>query len=129
MDLKEDNILKNRIVIILAVLSCIFFFGTLSSCNSSMRQKAARDKEMAGRLALEEKMNKFSQEKSVLEEKVKAKEKELQDLKDSLEAREKSLVQAQLVNASLKEDLQKIIKAKENLEESLKEAEAKKLKK
>ncbi|MDO8488839.1 MAG: hypothetical protein Q7S42_01835 [Candidatus Omnitrophota bacterium] len=131
MDLKADSVLKNRIVIILAVLSCIFFFGTLSSCNSSMRQKTARDKEMAARLALEEKMNKFSQEKSVLEEKIKAKEKEVQDLKESFEATKKSLVQAQLVNTSLKEDLQKVTKAKESLEESLKEAQAevKKLKK
>jgi len=115
-----DEALKNRILIILAVLSCIFFFGTLSSCNSAMRQKASRDKEMAARLALEEKMSKFSQEKSVLEEKVKAKEKEAQDLTETLEATKKALVQDQLVNASLKEELQKETKLKET--ENSKEA-------
>lgn len=126
-----DEALKNRIVIILAVLSVVFFFGTLSSCNNAMRQKAARDKEMAGRLALEEKMNKFSQEKSVLEEKIKAKEKEAQDLKDALEATQKTLAQGQLVNTSLKEELQKETKLKESLEENLKgaAAESKKFKK
>ena len=124
MDFKTDELLKNRIVIILAVLSAVFFFGTLSSCNSAMRQKAARDKEMAARLALEERMNKFSQEKSTLEEKAKAKEKEAQDLKEALEAAKKALVQGQLVNTSLKEELQKVTKLKETLEENLKEAAA-----
>ncbi len=126
-----DETIKNRIVIILAVVSVVFFFGTLSSCNSAMRHKAARDKEMVARLALEEKMSKFSQEKSVLEEKAKAKEKEVQDLKDSLEEAKKSLVQDQLVNASLKEELQKETKLKTNLAENSKPTalEAKKFKK
>lgn len=131
MDFKMGDIFKNRIVITLAVLSSIFFFSTLSSCNSAMRQKAAHDKEMAARFALEERMSKFSQEKSVLEEKSKAKEKEVQDLKEALEATKKALVQDQLVNTSLKEELQKVTKLKEALEENLKEsvAEAKKFKK
>jgi hypothetical protein len=117
-----DETLKNRIVLILAVLSAIFFFSSLSSCNSAMRQKAARDKEMAARLALEEKMSKFSQEKSVLEEKAKAKEKETQEVKAALEATKKALVQDQLINQSLKEELQKVTKLKEVLEEELKQA-------
>jgi len=127
----KDEALKNRIVIILAVLSVVFFFGTLSSCNSAMRQKAARDKEMSARLAIEERMNKFSQERSTLEEKAKVKEKEAQDLKEGLEAAKKALVQDQLVNQSLKEELKKVTKLKETLEENLKEAaaEAKKFKK
>lgn len=131
MDFKIDEALKNRIVIILAVLSAVFFFGTLSSCNSAMRQKAARDKEMAARLALEERMNNFSREKSALDEKAKAKEKEAQDLKEALEATKKALLQVQLVNESLKEELQKVTKLKETLEENLKEAaaEAKKFRK
>jgi stress-induced morphogen len=103
-----DEQLKNRIVIILAILTAIFFFGTLSSCNSALRQKAGRDKEMSMRLQLEEKMSKFSQEKSALEEKAKAKEKEAQELKAELEATKKTLAQEQLVNESLKEELQKV---------------------
>lgn len=131
MDFKVEGILKNHIVVILAVFSCIFFFGTLSSCNNAMRQKASRDKEMAARLALEEKMSKFSQEKSGLEERTKAKEKEVLDLKEALETAKKAMIQEQLVNASLKEELQKVTKLKESLEEKLKEtaAEVKKLKK
>ena len=112
--------LKNRILIILAILSLLFFFGTLSSCNSAMRQKNGRDKEMAMRLQLEERMSKFSQERSALEEKAKAKEKEAEEVKIAFEATEKALVQEQLLNQSLKDELQKITKLKEALEGDLK---------
>ena len=117
-----DEALKNRIVIILAILSAVFFFGTLSSCNSAIRQKAARDKEMAARLALEERTSKYAQEKSALEEKARAKENETQELKVALEAAKKALVQGQLVSQSLKEELQKVTKLKETLEEDLRQA-------
>ena len=117
-----DESLKNRIVLILAILSVVFFFGTLSSCSSAIRQKAARDKEMAARLALEEKTSKYAQEKSSLEEKVKAKEDQIQELKVSLEATKKDLVQDQLISQSLKEELQKVTKLKEALEEELRQA-------
>jgi hypothetical protein len=117
-----DEALKNRIVIILALLSAVFFFGTLSSCNSALRQKAAHDKEMAARLALEEKTSKYVQEKSALEEKAKAKEKEAQELKAALEVAQKALAQEQLVNQSLKEELQKVNKPKETLGDDAKQA-------
>ncbi|MDP3042588.1 MAG: hypothetical protein Q8N62_07730 [Candidatus Omnitrophota bacterium] len=128
---KMDEALKNRIVIILAVFSAVFFFGTLSSCNSAIRQKAARDKEMAARLALEERTSKYVQEKSALEEKAKAKENETDELKVALEAAKKALLQDQLVNMSLKEELEKVTKLKETLEEDLRQAlvNGKKLKK
>ncbi len=117
-----DEQLKNRLVIILAALTVIFFFATLSSCNSAMRQKTARDKEMSARLQLEEKMSKFSQEKSALEEKAKAKEKEADEAKQGFETTKKVLVQEQLVNESLKEELQKVTKLKETLENDLRNA-------
>ena len=100
--------MKNRvIVIILAILTVAFFFGMISSCSNAMRQKALRDKEMAARLQLEEKMNKFSQERSALEEKVKAKEKEVEEAKAALEESRKNLVQEQLAVQGSKDDLQK----------------------
>lgn len=109
----DDRLTKNRIVIILALLSCILFLATLSSCNSAMRQKAGRDKEMVARLQLEEKMNKFSQERSALEERAKAKEKEAEEAKAALEETKKVLAQEQLANQSLKDELQKTAKPKE----------------
>ena len=117
-----DEALKNRILIILAILSAAFFLGTLGSCNSAIRHKAARDKEMVARLALEERTNKYAQEKSALEEKARAKENEAGELKVALEAAKKALAQSQLVSQSLKEELQKVTKLKESLEEDLKQA-------
>ena len=117
-----DEVLKNRILVILATLSVVFFFGTLSSCSNAIRQKAARDKEMAARFALEEKTSKYVQEKTALEEKAKAKENQVEELKLSLETVKKDLVQDQLVNQGLKEELQKVTKLKEALEVELRQA-------
>jgi len=97
-----DEGLKNRIVIILAVLTLIFFFSTLSSCNSALRQKARSDREMAARIALEEKVSKFAQESSALEEKAKAKEKEAEAAKSELEAARKALLEERAANQALK---------------------------
>jgi len=117
-----EDVIKNRIVIILAIFSALFFFATLSSCNSAMRQKSSRDKEMAVRLQLEERVNKFSQERSALEEKAKAKEKEAAEARAALEEAKKILVQEQLVNQSLKDELQKEAKLKEASVADLKKA-------
>jgi len=116
-----NEALKNRYVIILAIISAVLFLGMFSSCKSAIGQKVARDKEMAARLVLEEKTSKYVQEKSVLEEKAKAKENEAAELKVSLEATKKALLQSQLVNQSLKEELQKVTKLKEGLEDDLKQ--------
>ena len=117
-----EESLKNRIILILSILTVILFIGLISSCNNTYRQKLARDKEMSSRLDMEEKMGKFSQEKSVIEEKLKASQKELDEEKAAHQATGKALVQEQLVNISLKEELTKVTRLKEALEEDLKEA-------
>ena len=117
-----EESLKNRIILILAILSAIFFIGNISSCTNAQRQKSARDKEMAARLDLEEKMNKFTQEKTDIETKFNNLASELEEEKAAHQATKKALVQEQLVNQSLKEELGKITKLKEALEEDLKEA-------
>src|SRR3989338_7760147 len=117
----EESI-KNRIVLILSILTVILFIGLISSCNNTYRQKLARDKEMSSRLDMEEKMGKFSNEKSTIEEKLKVSQKELEEEKAAHQATSKALVQEQLVNQSLKEELVKITRLKEALEEDLKEA-------
>ncbi|MBI4982534.1 MAG: hypothetical protein HZC15_05315 [Candidatus Omnitrophica bacterium] len=114
--------MKNRIILILSVLSAILFISSVSSCASANRNKSARDKEMVARLDSEEKMSKFTQEKSSLEEKLKAATTSLEEEKAAHQALKKSLVQEQLVNQSLKEELQKVTKLKEALEEDLKES-------
>ena len=117
-----DENIKNKIILVLAILTVIFFVGTIGSCSNAGRQRSAFNKEMYVRLNLEEKMNKFMQEKSVLDDNIKAKDKELEEEKASGQATKKAFIQEQLVSQSLKEELQKVIKLKEALEEDLKEA-------
>ena len=117
----EESI-KNRIILVLAILTVIFFISTLNSCSNAYRQKTGRDKEMAARLDLEEKMNKFTQGKAAMEENLNTVNKELEEEKAAHQATKKALVQEQLMNQSLKEELQKVTKLKEALEEDLKEA-------
>lgn len=117
-----NETLKNRTLVGLAVLSAVLFFGFFSSCSSARHQKASRDKELAARLALEERSAKFIQERSMLEEKAKAKEAEAAELKSALEVSQKALSQSQQVNQSLKEELGKMTKLNESLEEQLRQA-------
>ena len=117
----EESI-KNRIILILSILAIILFIGTISSCSNAYRHRFARDKEMAIRLDLEEKMNKFLQEKTILDDKINSIEKELEEERLTHQTTKNALVQEQLVNQSLKEELAKVTKLKEALEEDLKEA-------
>lgn len=117
----EENI-KDKVILVLVILTMIFFVGTVGSCSNVQRQRNAFNKEMFARLTVEEKMSKFMQEKAALEDKIKAKDKELEEEKAAQQATKKALVQEQLVNQALKEELQKVVKLKEALEEDLKEA-------
>ena len=113
---------KNKLILILGVLTLIFFITTVGSCGNYRVQKNARNKEMATRLDLEEKMAKSAQEKSVHEQKLSAATQAVEEEKVAHQATKKALLQEQLVNQSLKEELQKVSKLKEALEEDLKEA-------
>lgn len=117
-----DQGLKDKALIVLAGTTLVLCFGMLSSCSSSSRQKSAWRSEMSKRLDLEERMTKFSQEKSGLEEKAKAKAKELEVEQAANQTTKKALLQEQLINMSLKEELQKVTKLKEALEKDLKNA-------
>lgn len=117
-----EEAMKNKLIIILAILTCIFFVISLDSCNNSRKHKTVRDKEMATRLDLEERMSKLYQTKSNIDQELKNISKSLEEEKAAHEADKKILLQEQLINQSLKEELQKVIKLKEALEEDLKEA-------
>lgn len=74
------------------------------------------------RLDVEEKLSNLGNAKEKLEDRVKALTQELEEEKVSHQVNKKSLLQEQLVNQSLKEELAKITKLKEALEDDLKEA-------
>ncbi len=117
-----EEAMKTRLIVILGIFAIIFFIGMIGSCSNASRMRSARDKEMATRLDLEEKMSKFAQDKSGIEEKLKTMTQALEEEKTAHEVTKKALLQEQLVDESLKEELTKVTKLKEKLEEDLKEA-------
>ena len=117
-----EEAIKNRIILILAIVTIIFFVISIGSCSKARQMRLIREDEMAKRLDVEAEFAKFSQEKAGLDEKLKAKEKELEEEKASHVATKKDLLQEQLISQSLKEELTKVTKLKEALEEDLKEA-------
>jgi chromosome segregation ATPase len=117
----EEN-MRGRFILILTILTAIFFVGTVGSCASVSKLKSARDKEVESRMEAEDKLNKFTQEKSSIEAQVKSVSQALEEEKAAHQASKKALLQEQLVNQSLKEELGKVVKLKEALEEDLKEA-------
>ena len=117
-----EEAFKSRLILILSVATAILFISLVSSCSSALHQKSERNKEMYTRIDLEEKMTKCLQEKTKAEEKLSVAEKALEAGKASLQATKDSLTQEQLVNQSLKEELQRVTKLKEALEDDLKEA-------
>jgi len=113
----EENI-KNRIILILAILSIIFLMGTIRSCSTAKRLKTTLielDKEKAVSWDSEQKMNDLKKEKVALA-------KEVEDAKTENENTKKALMQEQLVSQSLKEELQKVTELKKTLEDDLKDA-------
>ena len=117
-----EETLKNRLILILAIVTAICLLGWLSSCISASQFKSGRQEEVSKRLDAEEKLAKVSREKPVLEEKLKKAEKDLEEEKANHEVTKKSLEQEQLVSSSLKEELQKLTKLKDKLEDDLKDA-------
>lgn len=93
---------KNKIIIILAVSVVLFLALSIGSCVNAYNQNAGRKKEMLQRMDLEEKISRLNQER--------AKE---------LDATKKELTREQMMSQSLKEELQKMTKLKEDLEEKL----------
>ena len=115
----EDRI-KDRIILILAILSGIFFISTVGSCSNVNRLKVARDKEMETRLNLEEKMSKSLQESKINQDKLNSLAQELEAEKLAHQAVRKELIQEGLMVQSLKTELAKMIELKQALEEDLK---------
>lgn len=117
----KDNI-KNTVIILLALLTGIFLVISFSSYNNFRKQKLSRDKEMAVRLDLEEKLNKVAQSKSSTEQELKNIFKNLEEEKIAHEAAKKTLSEQESVIQNLKEELAAALKLKEKLEAGLKEA-------
>ena len=117
----EEN-LKNRVILILVVTTLIFFVGTIGSCSNLGRLRQMRESEMAARMDLEERLNKFTQEKADINEELNALTQALEAEKTAHEATKEALLQEQSMTQSLKDELMKVGKLKDTLEEDLKDA-------
>lgn len=117
-----EETIKNRVILILIILSIMFLVSSIGSCFNVRQYKSSREEEMSKRLEAEEKLSKIMQEKVVLSNKLADAQKTLEEEKASHQATKKALVQEQIVGQSLKEEMVKVTKLKEALEEDLKEA-------
>jgi len=117
-----EEVMKNKLILALIILTLIFFISSVSSCFSNRRQKVDRDREVALRMDLEEKLSKSVGEKTKLENRVKELERLMEENNKAHEVTKSALSQEQLINKSLRDELEKITKLKEALEEDLKEA-------
>lgn len=113
---------KNKLILILALFSILLVITSLRSCSISQKTREVRDKEIATRLDLEEKVSKIEQQKSNLEKKVTNLGKELEQEKAAYETANKSFNDEKSENDRLRDELEKVTRLKEKLEENLKEA-------
>ena len=113
---------KNKLVVILAILTLLLFIFNIGSCVSAYNQNSSRKKEMFQRMELEEKTAKLAQENAVSAAQLQALQKQLDEETSNYQAAKKDLTQEQMIASSLKEDLQKLTKAKDALEEEFKKA-------
>jgi hypothetical protein len=117
----EEGI-KDRIIMALVILNVIFLILAVGSCNDNRKQRKLKDQEISTRLDIEKQMADYTKLKTELEVALKTNQQTLEEERVGQEATRKALLQEQLINKSLKEELEKITKLKEALEEDLKEA-------
>jgi len=117
-----EEAVKNRVIMILLILSIIFFLLWIEASVSVNRQRTLATNKAALTMELEEKNAKLEKEKSdALGELEKAKTL-LSDEKTAHEATKKALSQEQVAEQALKSELESVTRLKETLEKDLKEA-------
>ena len=116
-----EDAVKTRAILILGILSAILLFSTISANFAANKCKADMQKELGGKIAAEEKLDAALKEKSNWQANIDNLQKQLDGERAAKEAGGKSLAQEQLVNQSLRDELEKVTKLKEKLEENLKD--------
>jgi len=106
---------KNQAIFILVILNLIFFISTVSLGRQVHKNKTALLRETNLRFDLEAKDAEFSKTLGKAEEKIKTLEKSLEEEKALYYEANKNLLET-------KEELDKVNKLKEKLEENLKDA-------
>lgn len=110
---------KNRTILVLLITVMLLFLINISSCNNWRLKEKNLAKELELRMNLEEKILKLEQDNARLKE-------VMDKTKQDFDATKKLLADQQLLNDSLKEQLQKTKDVKEALEDNLSKTGAKK---
>jgi hypothetical protein len=116
------DVLKNRLAVILGILNVIFLLVAINSCSQNRKIIDVKRKEEIKRYDAEKELNKISSDKLRIEDEMKKLVQETAQEKADLESAKKTLLQEQLVNKSLKGELEKLSKLKDALEQDLKNA-------
>lgn len=117
----EEGI-KNRIIIILLVSVIILFISTISANLSARKLNKELVNQKDIKFELEKKFDSVLKEKTALEEEKKSLSTKLEEDKKEFEKVKKDLQAERLMTQALKDELEKMTKLKEKLEENLKEA-------
>ena len=131
-----EEAIKNRIIVILSLLTIILFISTINASLNSRRlnkeltnQKDIRfelekkaDFAFKEQTRLEEEKKSLSREKESLSIQIAEEKKEFERLKKESEQLKKDLHAEKLMTGALKNELEKMTRLKEQLEENLKEA-------
>lgn len=118
--------LKNRIILVISIVCLIFFLWASGVSRELSREKRNLQQETGKRMELEEESLKFHQAKAAFDEKASQLNAQLEEEKAALEEAKKSLSQELLTNKTIKEELEKVTRLKETLEDDLKDALMKK---
>lgn len=114
--------LKNKVVIILGVCCLVLLLVAVQSCVQSNKCLQVKQKEEIKRYDAEKALNDVSQEKASLEAALRKAEATLTEERAAAETMQKTLLQEQLVNKSLKAEIDKLRKLNSALENDLKNA-------
>lgn len=116
------DFLKNKYLIGLGILNVIFLVAAANAMVQGKRCIDVKRREEIQRFDAEQELNKMTSEKQVIEIKLKKLESDFALVSAEAAQAKKSLTQEQLVNQSLKSELEKIRKLKDALEQDLKSA-------
>lgn len=116
------DVLKNRIVIILGILNVIFLLVAVNSCTQGKKCIDVKRREEIKRYDAEQELSKISNEKVSIEARIQKAEATLAEATATIETTQKALLQEQLVNKSLKTEIEKVSRLKDALEQDLKNA-------
>lgn len=116
----EEGI-KNRVILILTILVIIFLISTISANMNVGRLKRELINQKDAKFELEKGLDSTLKEKTTLEEEKNSLLAQVEESKKEFEQITKDLQAEKLMTRALKDELEKMTKLKERLEEDLKE--------